>query len=213
MASSRLATSIRQRRPALDLPWPEAEYCVVDLETTGLDLRRDDIVSYGVVLIRAGRVLVSTASYALVRPERPISPASIAVHGLRSSDLIDAVSPDQAADHLLTLTAGRVLVAHAAWVETAFLGRAFRGRGRRLASPVVDTAALARVAGYPVTGTHHQSSLESLARRLNLPVHTPHHALGDALITAQVLIALASRLGTDAPVTARALVRLTRHRG
>jgi DNA polymerase III subunit epsilon len=201
------------RRRPLDLPWPDAEYCVVDLETTGLDLRRDDIVSYGAVLIRGGRVLVGTASYGLVRPDRPVSPASIAVHGLRSSDLADAMSPDQAADHLLTLTTGRLLVAHAAWIETAFLSRAFRRRGRRLTSPVVDTLALARAAGHPVTATQRDPSLESLARRLNLPVHTPHHALGDALTTAQVLIVLASRLGTGPPVTARALVRLSRHQG
>jgi DNA polymerase-3 subunit epsilon len=55
-----------------------------------------------------------------------------------------------------------------------------------------------------------EPSLESLALQLNLPVHTPHHALGDALTTAQVLIVLASRLGTGAPITARTLVRLSR---
>ncbi|GAA4711491.1 hypothetical protein [Phytohabitans rumicis] len=37
-------------------PWREAEFCVLDLETTGLDLRRDEIVAYGAAIVRPGPV-------------------------------------------------------------------------------------------------------------------------------------------------------------
>ena len=39
---------------SLDLPWRDAEFAVVDLELTGLDLKRDEIVSYGGVVVRRG---------------------------------------------------------------------------------------------------------------------------------------------------------------
>src|SRR5687768_4088207 len=42
--------------PSPRTPWREAEFCVVDLETTGLDLRRDDVVSYGAVIVRQARI-------------------------------------------------------------------------------------------------------------------------------------------------------------
>jgi DNA polymerase-3 subunit epsilon len=44
-------------------------------------------------------------------------------------------------------------------------------------------------------------SLGYLARALNLPVHRPHHADGDALTTAQVFVALATRYRPGAEAT------------
>ena len=54
-------------------------------------------------------------------------------------------------------------MAHAAWVERAFLDRALRPRRECLPDEVVDTAALARAAGLARAGTH-EPDLESLAR-------------------------------------------------
>ncbi len=61
----------------LDVPWRSVEYCVVDVETTGLDLRRDEVVSFGSVLVRSGRVCVGTRTYLPVRPARAIEVAAI----------------------------------------------------------------------------------------------------------------------------------------
>lgn len=195
---------------ALDLPWREAEYVVVDLETTGLHLRRDDIVSYGAVPVRQGRVRVAERVYGLVRPRRELSESSIVVHGLRAVDLVQAPPPADCVDRLVGLLAGRVLVAHAAWVEQAFLTRAFAEHGARLEGPIVDTAALARQARVALAGSEAEPSLERLARGLRLPVHAPHHALGDALTTAGVFLALAHRLDRDEPQTVKSLQSISR---
>lgn len=195
---------------ALDLPWRQAEFVVVDLETTGLHLRRDDIVSYGAVLVRDGRVHAGSRVYGLVRPRRELSEASIAVHGLRAVDLADAPGLDDCVQRLTGLLDGRVLVAHAAWVEQAFLSRAFGEHGVRLDGPIVDTAALAREARVALAGREGEPSLERLARGLKLPVHTPHHALGDALTTAGVFLALVSRLSRQEPQTVKNLQSISR---
>jgi hypothetical protein len=63
---------------------------VIDLETTGLDLRHDEIVSFGAVIIKGARILCETVAHGHVRPAREISTASVKVHGLRASDLLDA---------------------------------------------------------------------------------------------------------------------------
>jgi DNA polymerase III subunit epsilon len=200
------------RAPALDRPWREAEYCVVDVETTGLDLRRDEVISFGSVVVRSGRLCCETAYYTDVRPGRPVGTASVSVHGLRDQDLDSAPEVGEVVGRIMAELDGRVLVAHAAWVERAFLGRALRSGGRRLRAPVVDTAALLRAAGLAASGTGHEPEVESTAERLGLCVHTPHHALGDALTTAEVLLAVVSRLerAADAPLTARDLVDVSR---
>lgn len=194
---------------SLDLPWREAELAVVDLELTGLDLKRDEIVSYGGVVVRSGRVVASTVVYGLVRPRIPVTAESIAIHALRPADLEDAPGLDACVEALADLLTGRVLVAHAAWVERAFIGRAFAESGLRLDGPVVDTAALARELGLAPRGAETEPSLEGLASGIGLPLHTTHHAAGDALTTAGLFLALASRLDRTEPQTVRSLTNVS----
>lgn len=200
------------RVPALDRPWREVEYYVVDVETTGLDLRRDEVISFGSVVVRSGRLSCETAYYTDIRPGRPVGTAAVSVHGLRDQDLDSAPAAGQVVERIAAELDGRVLVAHAAWVERAFLGRILRTGGRRLRVPIVDTAALLRAAGLAPSGTGHEPEVESTAESLGLCVHTPHHALGDALTTGEVFLAVVSRLerAQDRPLTAQDLVAVSR---
>jgi DNA polymerase III subunit epsilon len=199
----------RLRSPGLDVPWREVEYCVVDIETTGLDRRRDELISFGSVLVRSGRLCVGTSTYLPIRPSRAISEKAMTVHGLRRQDLETAHPITEAVEAIRAELDGRVLVAHAAWIEQRFLRRVVPGvRHRR--PPVVDTAALLRATGLAQTGTGHEPDLETTASSLGLCIHSPHHALGDALTTGEVLLATVSRLERQAPsLTARALVEIS----
>jgi DNA polymerase-3 subunit epsilon len=178
---------------------------VVDLELSGLDSRHDEIISFAAVPIDAGRVVAGNAVYGLCRNTRPLPEESVLVHGIRTVDLADAPPLDEAIRPLIELMAGRVPVAHAAWIERSFLAPVLRRQGQRLRQPILDTRDLGQLLalerGVPFVG----SSLSDLARSLGLPVHRPHHALGDALTTAQVFIALATLLEEYAPQTVRTL--------
>jgi len=198
------------RGPDLDRPWREVEYCVVDVETTGLDLRRDEVISFGSLLVRSGRLCWGTRTYLPIRPSRPISESAMTVHGLRRQDLASAPLIEEVAPVLAAELAGRVLVAHAAWVEQAFLGRLLPVVRRRRRPAVVDTAALLRATGVAPRGTGHEPDLEAAATALGLAPHTPHHALGDAATTAEVFLATVSRLERAQPgLTARTLVGIS----
>jgi len=104
-----------------------------------------------------------------------------------------------------------VLIAHAAWIEQAFLGRAFRQYGHHLQCRVIDTAAMARTAHMRTAECRGEPDLERLATELGLPVDCPHHALGDAITTAHVFLALAGRLAGQGFHTARDFIDLTTH--
>jgi DNA polymerase-3 subunit epsilon len=183
--------------PVARTPWRSARLCAIDFETTGLDPRRDAIVSWAAVPIDGGRVTVGGARSGLVRPPEGVPAAAIRIHGLRDADLAAAPPLDAALDDLLDAMSDRVLVAHAAWVERAFLARALRARGVRLRGPILDTRALGRLwLGERDGAAPWPLPLGELARELGLPVHDPHSAEGDALTTAQAFIALASHLDT-----------------
>ncbi|RLV50113.1 3'-5' exonuclease [Nocardioides mangrovicus] len=196
--------------PDLDVAWRDVEYCVVDVETTGLDLRRDTLISFGSVLVKSGRVHVSSCESFEIKPSRPISIGAMTVHGLREQDLDDAPELGQVTDRIVAQLDGRVLVAHAAWVERAFLTRPLRAARRRWKPAVVDTAALLRATGLAPSGTGYEPDIEVSAKHLGLCVHTPHQALGDALTTGEVFLALTTKLEQQQPgLTAHRLVAIS----
>jgi DNA polymerase III subunit epsilon len=196
--------------PDRSTPWREADFCVVDLETTGLDPAEHEIVSFAALHVERGRVRLDDVVYRLVRPRRMPSGETIVIHGLRSADLRDAPSLAETLDVLLEALTGRAMVAHVASIETGFLGVALRDAHMELRNPVIDTQALAvelfRLRGEAAPGVH---ALGSLAEALGLPIHRPHEADGDALTTAQVFLALATHLDRFEPQTVGSLERLT----
>ncbi|HXR14538.1 MAG TPA: exonuclease domain-containing protein [Solirubrobacteraceae bacterium] len=198
----------RARQPSPRTPWREASYCVVDLELSGLDPRRGEIVSFGALPIEDGRVRLEGATAGLVRPTRPLAEESIRVHGIRAADLADAPVLADALGPLLAAMTGRVLIAHHAPIERVFLSRALRRLGVRLHGPVLDTALLARIWLAERDGElPRRMSLTDMTLACGLPVHSPHTAIGDALTTAQLFVVAVSQLDALRPETLRRLAR------
>jgi DNA polymerase-3 subunit epsilon len=186
--------------PGAETPWREAGWCVIDLELTGLE-RAGEIISIGAVPIEDGVVRLGEALYTLARPDRAPNPAAVLVHKLRSADLADAPPVEEGVDLLLDAMAGRVPVFHTAMVERSFLGRELRRRRVALTTDA-DTEVLGRVWLKERDGVAPASlSLARLSSLLGLPAEAPHHALGDALTTAQAFIALATHLDVSRPQT------------
>jgi DNA polymerase-3 subunit epsilon len=202
------AAYARARMPSARTPWREASFCVVDLELSGLDPRRSEIIAFGALPVEDGRVRLQHAAFGLVRPTRPMAESSIRVHGLRAADLADAPELAHALDPLLEAMTGRVLVAHHAAIERTFLTRALRALGVRLRGPVLDTEPLARIWLAERDGEMPRwMTLSDLALACKLPVHSPHTATGDALTTAQLFLVAVSQLDALRPETLRSLAR------
>jgi DNA polymerase III subunit epsilon len=177
--------------------WRNARFVAIDLETTGLDLRHDEIVSFAGVPIDHGRIVAGEAVRGLVRPEGAPSGSSVEIHGLRAADLAAAPPAPEALAPLTTVLTGRIPVAHAAWVERAFLG---------LPRRTLDTAVLWRALSIQRgEGDPGWTPLSDLAEQLGLPVHRSHEAEGDALTTAQAFLALATHLEARGRGSVRAL--------
>ena len=176
-----------QTRALDDCALTELSCTVFDTETTGLQPSEgDEIIQIGAVRIVNGRLLRHECFDQLVDPQRALSPASIAVHGLRSEmlagqPLIASVLP---AFHAFALDT--VLVAHNAAFDMRFLQLKEAACGLRFDQPVLDTLLLSAWL-HPNQASHR---LEAIAQRLGLPVVGLHTALGDALLTAEVFLGL-----------------------
>lgn len=80
------------RKLAVDrrAPIAEVDFVAFDTELTGLDQRRDSIISVGAVKLRGGRIFPGRIFYRLVQPESELRSESVVVHELVHSDLEDA---------------------------------------------------------------------------------------------------------------------------
>jgi DNA polymerase-3 subunit epsilon len=202
-AAARFAAA---RRPSRSTPWRAASWCAVDLELTGLDPRADHIIAIGAVPIEDGRVVLGGARYTLVATTRRSDPEAVLTHKLRAKDLEDAAPVEDAIELLLEVLTGRTPVFHTGPVERAFLTPLLRRRRLRMPA-AADTDALARLWLRERDGTAPAwISLARLARTLHQQAEPPHHALGDALTTAQAFIALAAHLDRSSPQTVGSLV-------
>jgi DNA polymerase III epsilon subunit-like protein len=161
-------------------------FVAIDLETTGLDPRTDDVVSVAALPFVGGRPQPGYVT--LVDPGRPIPPASTRIHGIDDAGVAGAPALDLVLPRFDAACAGRLLVGHDVAFDVAVLARARRLRG--LPQPdllALDTRRLA-VALHP--GWRQDAELESVAARLGIEVRGRHTAEGDARLAAAILLAL-----------------------
>jgi DNA polymerase III subunit epsilon len=209
-------THLSTPEPPNPLPWREATYTVLDLETTGLDPTSDAIVAAGGLRVIGGRAAAATAFRLLVRPDRDVPADAIRIHGLLPGELEAAPPLAEQLAALLDRTVGDVLVVHVAEVDQAFLDAAMRRSwGCPLNATVLDTARMAaalnrrlHLARPPGRRPGTSLRLTDLARAHGLPVHPEHDPLHDALTTAQLFLALATRLERHGRGTLGALRRI-----
>lgn len=204
-------------RPDPALPWRDAPYSVIDVETTGLNPRRDALLAVGMVDIDEGRIRMDRRWYTLVRPpdDAPVNPEAIRVHGLLPQDVEHAPPLDEVIPAVLQRLTGRVLVVHVADVDIGFLRQAMRRLyGVEPRGPAIDTARLALhfqrhqrlIEG---SGSEQEPALQlrALAESAGLPVYPEHNAFNDALTTAQLFLAQVSMFEAHGMPRLRDLLR------
>jgi DNA polymerase-3 subunit epsilon len=182
--------------------WTELPIWALDLETTGLDADRDAILSIGMVPIRHGAVRWAERFYAMARPGAGVSLTSDALryHHIMPEEVATAPPFEQLLPGIERRVAGAVLLMHWKPLDMAFLDRAFRRTGRaRLRTPVIDTVALLsrlerRQRVIDPEAAPLPTDLAGARAMFGLPRHVEHHALYDALATAELFLVLRHRL-------------------
>jgi DNA polymerase-3 subunit epsilon len=170
-------------------PWRAAEFLAVDFETTSADPRAAEPLSVGWVVVADGRVRLREAGYRLVAHNGHLPAASLPVHGLLPHELALGEPLTEVADAVRTVAADRIVVAHGAWIERALLGRLeVNHRG------LIDTMAVVRRLDEREGHRRDGRSLAATTTRFGVPQQRAHHAFGDALTTAMLLVVLATRL-------------------
>ncbi len=164
----------------------DATFVAVDLETTGLDFKRDEIIAFAAIPLRGMKIRLSEASYLTIRPER-YRMDGMKYHGISADDLKRSPTFDEAADRILNVLDG-ILVGYCVEVDYRFLQRFLRKSGRSFSRRTVDIALLEKwiIDRHVRRRTGEDLSFDALLKRYGLKEHYRHNAMADAFFSAQI---------------------------
>jgi DNA polymerase-3 subunit epsilon len=168
-------------------PLRKLTFVVFDTETTGLNPSEgDEIIQLGAIRIVNGQILHHETIDQLVDPRRHVPATSVAIHGIEPELLVGQPTIDQVLPRFQNFAEGAVLVAHNAAFDMRFLQLKEKSSGVQFANPILDTLLLSSII-HPNLKGH---GLDGIAERLNITIVGRHTALGDSIVTAEVLIKL-----------------------
>lgn len=168
-------------------PLSELAFTVFDVETTGLDAEGgDQIIQIGAARIVNCRLLRHECFEQLVDPGRGIPEAGISIHGITPEMVAGKPRIEEVLPAFHQYAQDTVLVGHNVAFDMKFLQALERRTGLAFLQPVLDTMLLSAVV-HPNQQSHR---LEAIAERFGIAVLGRHTALGDALVTAEILIRL-----------------------
>jgi len=177
-------------------------FVVFDTELTGLNKRKDEIISIGGVRVVNLQIELSRTFHCYVRPRNIDPNAATLIHRITPEQLRSAPPPEEVLPEFLKFCGDSLLVGHFVGIDMYFLNKATRKYlGGMVSNPSVDTMRLAR--GYKEAqcrdhfGGCDQSAsynLDLLRDEFNLPRFKPHDALEDALQTAYLFLFLVKKL-------------------
>jgi DNA polymerase-3 subunit epsilon len=183
-------------RPALNerRPLAQARFVVADVETSGLDPRRDRLLAIGAVAVEAMRLRAGEGYVVTVRNPEPSARENILVHGISPDAQTAGAEMDEALMGFLELARHDVLVGFHAGFDRLVLERATReALGSRLPNLWLDLAVLAAALVPEARGANH--NLDDWLAYFGLRAHTRHSAVYDAYATAELFLVLLSRAG------------------
>jgi DNA polymerase-3 subunit epsilon len=167
-------------------PVGESRFVVVDVETTGLNLMQDRLISIGAVAVVNGKIALGDSFYVVLQQRAASEKDNILLHGIGTSAQLEGEPPADALLAFMEYLGKSPLVAFHVTFDETMIKRALRDYlGLNFKHPWLDLA-------YVMPGLH-----PPLARRLralddwignfNIRIDARHNALADALATAQLL--------------------------
>lgn len=178
-------------------PVEEAFFVVLDTETTGLNTRKDRILSIGAVQVHHWQIDLSASfDYLVEQPEHRGGSRSIPIHGILPVERNHSLTEAQAIQAFIEFAGNAILVGHHVQFDIAMINQALRRLGLdQLRNKYLDTAQLAnRLMGAHHPGPRRTPGLDELCRQYGIATWDRHTAAGDAYLTAILFMKLLAKL-------------------
>ncbi len=171
---------------------------MLDVETTGLNLMKDTLISIGAVAVVNGHIVLADSFYVVLQQRESSRKENILVHGISGSVQREGESPVDALLAFLEYLGKDPVVAFHVTFDETMIRRAMREYlGISFKHPWLDLAYV-MPSLFPEL-MHRHRGLDDWALNFNIRNEDRHNAVADALTTAQLLL-IAIKVARQVPI-------------
>lgn len=168
------------------------EFICFDCETTGLNPKKDDIISIGAVKIQNNTIKTSEHFTRFIKPKTQLQSEAIKVHHIRQMDLEEAEEIDKVIGEFLDFIGNKILVGYFLEFDVAMINKYLKPRlGVTLPNKTLEVSAT--YYDYKIE-TIPQGNVDlrfnTILKELNIPRLGKHDALNDAIMTSMMFLKL-----------------------
>lgn len=175
----------------LDKDFYSIKYTVLDFETTGLSVKKDEFCEIGAVHIYNKNI--QETFHTLVNPLKEISPQAQKINKITNDMVKNAPLTKDVLPDLIKFIGDSVIVAHNVFFDMEFLqNKLIKLNLPILTNTVVDTLTIARN-----ENEFGKNNLEYVADRYGIKTINHHRALDDAITTAKIFLAYLEKFSNN----------------
>lgn len=166
-------------------PLDRQEWLVVDVETTGLDVRSDRLIAIGAIRMQGNRIEYGASFDVVLRQEEASSRDNILIHRIAGDEQRQGLDPAEALVAFLEFAGKRPIVGYHAGFDRAMIAKEMRAHlALRFDAPFLDLALAAPTLLADRDGPL-PDNLDGWLARHDIVIAQRHRAVFDALGTAQ----------------------------
>ncbi|WP_415396394.1 3'-5' exonuclease [Sulfurimonas sp. CS5] len=168
------------------------EYVVFDTETTGLNPKKDDILSIGAVKVKDNKIITSQTFEVFIKNSCEISSKSIEIHRIRPIDLQNAKSTDEAIREFLYFIGSRPLVGYYLEFDVSMINKYIKPMfGITLPNKMIEVSEIyfdKTISLIPQGNI--DLRFDTILKKCGVPDMGAHNAVNDAIMTAMIYLKL-----------------------
>ena len=168
------------------------EYVCFDCETTGLNPKKDDIVSIGAVIIKGNTIVSSKKFVKFVKPKTKLQAEAIKIHHIRECDLEDAEDINDVVEEFLNFIGNRTLVGYFLEFDINMINKYLKPMlGIKLPNKALEVSAIYHDYKMEIIPQGHiDLRFNTIMDELKIPNFGKHDAFNDALMTSMIFVKL-----------------------
>jgi DNA polymerase-3 subunit epsilon len=168
------------------------EFVALDCETTGLDTKKDEILSIGAVKIKNDKILISESFERFVKPKRKISEESIKIHHIRPCDIENGCDIKEAIEDLMFFIGNSTIIGYYIDFDIKMISKYTKEFiGINLPHERIELSSM-YYKRYRKNSPYEFVDLkfDTILNELDLPRLGQHDALNDAIMSAMIYLKL-----------------------
>ena len=168
------------------------EYVCFDCDTTGLDPKKDVIISIGAVIIKNNTIVASKKFVKFIKPKTKLQVEAIKVHHIRECDLQDAEDINKVIKEFLEFIGSRTLVGYFLEFDIAMINKYLKPiLGIKLPNKALEVSAIYydyKIERIPQGNI--DLRFNTIMNELKIPNLGKHDAYNDAIMTSMIFLKL-----------------------